>query len=187
MKYLIPNADDFGFTRDVNEGIVHAHRQGILTATTLMATGAAFDHAVVLARENRSLDVGVHLVLVGSQGFPDTVRAIVAGHAELIKQYGSYLSAYQNEYIHLTADVRERMRLELIAFHPKIDSVFERAMDNGETGPNLIVKNARLALICVLYQLSRLGSEQHQIDLHKTAEGLSEILIYGLASGRSVA
>ena len=77
MKYLIPNADDFGFTRDVNEGIVHAHRQGILTATTLMATGAAFDHAVVLARENRSLDVGVHLVLVGSQGFPDTVFQLI--------------------------------------------------------------------------------------------------------------
>ena len=77
MKYLIPNADDFGFTRDVNEGIIHAHRQGILTATTLMATGAAFDHAVMLARENRSLDVGVHLVLVGSAGFPATVFQLI--------------------------------------------------------------------------------------------------------------
>ncbi len=77
MKYLIPNADDFGFTRDVNDGILHAHLQGILTATTLMATGAAFDHAVVLARENRSLDVGVHLVLVGSDGFPPTVGQLM--------------------------------------------------------------------------------------------------------------
>jgi predicted glycoside hydrolase/deacetylase ChbG (UPF0249 family) len=77
LKYLIPNADDFGFTRDVNEGIIHGHRQGILTATTLMATGAAFDHAVALARENRSLDVGVHLVLVGSQGYPDTVLQLI--------------------------------------------------------------------------------------------------------------
>ena len=78
MKYLITNADDFGFTRDVNEGIVHAHRQGILTATTLMATGAAFDHAVGLARENPDLDVGVHLVLVGSEGYPATVARLVA-------------------------------------------------------------------------------------------------------------
>ena len=77
MKYLIPNADDFGFTRDVNEGIIHAHRQGILTAATLMATGAAFDHAVMLAREDRSLDVGVHLVLVGSDGFPPTVARLI--------------------------------------------------------------------------------------------------------------
>ncbi|MDQ6760024.1 MAG: ChbG/HpnK family deacetylase [Acidobacteriota bacterium] len=76
MKQLIVNADDFGFTRDVNEGIVRAHREGILTATTLMATGAAFDHAVQLARENPSLDVGCHLVLVGSPGFPDTVAQL---------------------------------------------------------------------------------------------------------------
>ena len=77
MKYLIPNADDFGYTRDVNEGIIHAHRQGILTATTLMATGAAFDHAVELALQNPSLDVGVHLVLVGSDGFPPTVAGLI--------------------------------------------------------------------------------------------------------------
>jgi predicted glycoside hydrolase/deacetylase ChbG (UPF0249 family) len=78
LKYLISNADDFGFTRDVNEGIIHAHRQGILTATTLMATGAAFEHAVALARENPGLDVGVHLVLVGSDGFPPTVARLIA-------------------------------------------------------------------------------------------------------------
>jgi chitin disaccharide deacetylase len=78
LKYLIPNADDFGYTRDVNDGIIHAHRQGILTATTVMATGAAFDHAVTLARENPGLDVGVHLVLVGSDGFPPTVARLMA-------------------------------------------------------------------------------------------------------------
>jgi len=78
LKYLIPNADDFGYTRDVNDGIIHAHRQGILTAATLMATGAAFDHAVALARENPGLDVGVHLVLVGGGGFPPTVARLTA-------------------------------------------------------------------------------------------------------------
>lgn len=132
----------------------------------------------------KGLSSNIDHAITSNQSLPDTVRAIVRGHAQLIKQYGSYLSAYQNEYIHLAADVRERMRLELIGFHRKIDNVFKRAMDNGETSSNLDVKNARLALICVLYQLSRLGSEQHQIDLTKTAEGLSEILIYGLAAGR---
>jgi len=77
LKYLITNADDFGFTRDVNEGIVHAHRHGILTATTLMATGVEFDHAVDLARRNPRLDIGVHLVLVGSPGYPATTAALV--------------------------------------------------------------------------------------------------------------
>jgi predicted glycoside hydrolase/deacetylase ChbG (UPF0249 family) len=82
LKFLITNADDFGYTRDVNDGIIHAHRQGILTATTLMATGPEFDHAVALARENRSLDVGVHLVLVDGNGFPPTLAEFL-GQAAL--------------------------------------------------------------------------------------------------------
>lgn len=93
MKYLVTNADDFGFTRDVNEGIVHAHRCGILTATTLMATGAAFDHAVELARENPGLDVGVHLVLVGSEGYPSTLpRLLAAVAARRIRVYDALVS-----------------------------------------------------------------------------------------------
>jgi len=64
-KQLVVNADDFGFTPDVNQGIVDAHLRGILTATTLMANGAAFDDAVRLARETPTLDIGCHLVLVG--------------------------------------------------------------------------------------------------------------------------
>ena len=63
-KLLVVNADDFGFTRDVNAGIAEGHRDGILTATTLMANGAAFEDAIRLARENPRLDVGCHLVLV---------------------------------------------------------------------------------------------------------------------------
>ena len=64
MIRLIVNADDFGWTRDVNEGIVYAHRNGILTATTMMAGGTEFEHAVRLARETTSLDVGCHLTLL---------------------------------------------------------------------------------------------------------------------------
>jgi predicted glycoside hydrolase/deacetylase ChbG (UPF0249 family) len=99
LKYLVVNADDFGFTRDVNEGIVHAHRQGILTATTLMATGAAFGHAVELTRENPELDVGVHLVLVGSPGYPATVPRLLVSlgsiriYDELARQVGKILDA----------------------------------------------------------------------------------------------
>ena len=63
-KQLVINADDFGFTTDVNAGIVEAHRNGVLTSTTLMANGDAFDDAVRLALETPTLDVGCHLVMV---------------------------------------------------------------------------------------------------------------------------
>ena len=86
-KQLVVNADDFGFTPDVNAGIVEAHRDGILTATTLMANGDAFEDAVRLARETPTLDVGCHLVLIGGrslvtkQAFPATVTQLVAALA----------------------------------------------------------------------------------------------------------
>jgi predicted glycoside hydrolase/deacetylase ChbG (UPF0249 family) len=62
--YLTINADDFGFARDVNAGIVEAHREGVLTSTTLMANGDAFEDAVNLAGDTPTLDMGCHLVLV---------------------------------------------------------------------------------------------------------------------------
>jgi predicted glycoside hydrolase/deacetylase ChbG (UPF0249 family) len=82
---LIVNADDFGFTRDVNAGIIEAHRAGILTATTLMANGDAFDDAVALARETPSLDVGCHLVLVQGRSVYDPSRALPATIAGLLR------------------------------------------------------------------------------------------------------
>ncbi|HXJ16101.1 MAG TPA: ChbG/HpnK family deacetylase, partial [Candidatus Polarisedimenticolia bacterium] len=67
MKELIVNADDFGLTRGVNEGIVRASQEGILTSATLMANGPAFEDAVDRARQCPRLGVGCHLALVGGR------------------------------------------------------------------------------------------------------------------------
>ena len=87
MIRLAVNADDFGLTRDVNDGIAAAHREGILTSTTLMANGPAFDHAVELARRNPTLDIGCHLTLIGGEALtggalPDSVPALLAALAQ---------------------------------------------------------------------------------------------------------
>jgi predicted glycoside hydrolase/deacetylase ChbG (UPF0249 family) len=60
---LIVNADDFGYAEAVNRGVAEAFDRGIVTSTSIMATGAAFEHAVDLARSRPKLAVGVHLVL----------------------------------------------------------------------------------------------------------------------------
>jgi chitin disaccharide deacetylase len=67
-KRLIVNADDFGMTEGVNRGILESHRHGIVTSTTLLATGAAFESAVAAGREHPRLGIGVHLNL--SEGRP---------------------------------------------------------------------------------------------------------------------
>jgi predicted glycoside hydrolase/deacetylase ChbG (UPF0249 family) len=84
MKRLIVNADDFGFTNDVNLGIIEAHHRGILTAATLMATGGAFHQAVILAKESPELDVGLHLTLIGTRSLSNPARALPGTTRELI-------------------------------------------------------------------------------------------------------
>lgn len=86
MRSLVVNADDFGFTRDVNQGILQAHNQGILTATTLMANGAAFADAVQLAHAHPSLDIGVHLQMVQGECISCPGRALPASIASLLAE-----------------------------------------------------------------------------------------------------
>lgn len=87
MKRLIVNADDFGFTPDVNAGIIEAHVHGILTSTTLMANGDAFDDAIKLASKTPTLDIGCHLALVQGrlvstgEPLPQTIRELLTALA----------------------------------------------------------------------------------------------------------
>jgi hopanoid biosynthesis associated protein HpnK len=67
-RRLIVSGDDFGAAHEVNAGVVRAHRDGILTSTSLMVTGAAAAEAVALVRTSPRLAVGLHLVL--AQGRP---------------------------------------------------------------------------------------------------------------------
>ncbi len=64
MKKLIITGDDFGLAEPVNEAIVEAHRNGILTAASLMMGASAASDAVERARAVPSLKVGLHLVVV---------------------------------------------------------------------------------------------------------------------------
>jgi predicted glycoside hydrolase/deacetylase ChbG (UPF0249 family) len=107
LKQLIINADDFGFTCDVNAGIVEAHRQGVLTSTTLMANGEAFDDAVRLAKETPSLDIGCHLVLV--QG-----RSLVTGQEFPQKLSQIYLSLAKGQ-VHVYDELRAQIEKILAA------------------------------------------------------------------------
>jgi chitin disaccharide deacetylase len=100
---LIVNADDFGWTRDVNDGIVHVHKNGILTAATLMAGGAAFDHAVALARKTPSLDIGVHLTLLQTTSVL-TGKPLPTDVAALLR---AVISRRMDVYGELAAQVRK--------------------------------------------------------------------------------
>ena len=62
-KRLITNADDFGWSRGITDGILLAHREGVITSTTLMANQPASEYALEQARQVPKLGVGIHLRL----------------------------------------------------------------------------------------------------------------------------
>ena len=107
MKQLILNADDFGLTRGVNEGIIRAHQEGILTSTTLMASGVAFDQAVELAKQNPKLGVGCHLVLVGGKAVapPEEIPSLVDQNGRFRESLGSFVA-------HLSSRTIRRSEIE---------------------------------------------------------------------------
>lgn len=83
MKLII-NADDFGFNRGINWGIIDAHKLGILTSTTMMVTMPGTDHAVQLKKAYPSLAVGLHLNI--SLGKPLTNgKSLIGKDGKLIK------------------------------------------------------------------------------------------------------
>lgn len=117
MKNLVLNADDFGLTLGVNEGIIRAHREGILTSTTLMANAPAFEDAVRRAHENSSLGVGVHLVLIG--GPPVASRAEVAS---LLDSEGQLPQSLPNFVARVTSGAIRQEHIEK-ELHAQIEKV----------------------------------------------------------------
>ena len=83
MRRLIVNADDFGFTAGVNRAIVEAHTHGIVTSSTLMANGRAFEDAVRLAKSVPRLSVGCHVVLIDGEPVLDAklLPSITSAHS----------------------------------------------------------------------------------------------------------
>lgn len=63
MRTLIVNADDFGLSPGVNDGVLQAHVQGIVTSASLMVRRRATVHAVGAASEFPRLSLGLHVDL----------------------------------------------------------------------------------------------------------------------------
>ncbi len=79
---LIINADDFGFSTGITDGILESHRAGILTSTTLMATMPDALRAAALARECPDLGVGIHLCLTQGTACAGGLRALTDAHGQ---------------------------------------------------------------------------------------------------------
>jgi len=111
-RRLIVNADDFGLSHSVNEAVIHAHRDGVLTAASLMVNGPGWDEALKLAKENPGLGVGLHLtLLVGRSALPpEKIPGLVNSRGEFSN---SPVSVGMNYFF--KRSLREQLRAEIHA------------------------------------------------------------------------
>jgi predicted glycoside hydrolase/deacetylase ChbG (UPF0249 family) len=81
-RRLIVNADDFGLTKGVSEGILSAHRHGIVTSTTALVTSRIDGDLVARARDS-GLGVGLHVNL--------TLGRPLTGGVSLVDESGRFV------------------------------------------------------------------------------------------------
>ena len=106
MRALIVTADDVGLHPGMTEGAIRAHREGIVTACSIVANGVAFDDAVERLRDVPALEVGVHLALVEE-------RPLTA--MRFPKKYTSFVPLYLARVISIVAIERElRAQIERV-------------------------------------------------------------------------
>jgi chitin disaccharide deacetylase len=82
MINLIINADDFGYSRGVNHGIIDSHVYGIVNSTTMMLNMPGADHAIEMAKNHPQLRVGIHLVLTCGNPVTENVPSLVNENGE---------------------------------------------------------------------------------------------------------
>jgi chitin disaccharide deacetylase len=111
MKRLIINADDFGRARGINRGVLRAHREGIVTATTLMVGAPASEDAGRAAQDAPSLDVGVHLVLTYGRPVsdPSSVPSLVERDGSFPRRPDAFLGTGRADRDEALAEYRAQL------------------------------------------------------------------------------
>jgi hopanoid biosynthesis associated protein HpnK len=115
-RRLIVNADDFGRSHSINEAVIRAHREGILTTASLMVNESPCAEAVELAKQNPKLGVGLHLtLLMGRSALPPSE---IPG---LVNEQGEFLNdpvkvGFRYFFLPLVTQLRLEIRAQFARF-----------------------------------------------------------------------
>ena len=122
-KRLIINADDFGLSHGITDGILLTHRKGLLTSTSLMVNQPATEYAIRRAPEVPDLSIGIHLNL--TEGKPvlagEEVRTLVNLAGEFIgpAEMGSRLLRWEASPGEIEAEFRAQIgRMKSLGIEP---------------------------------------------------------------------
>ena len=111
-RRLVVNADDFGRSASINQAVIRAHREGVLTTASLMVNEPAREEAVALARANPRLGVGLHLTLLC--GRAALSRAAIPGLADSEGKFSEHPAGAGFRY-YFRRELRGQLRAEIHA------------------------------------------------------------------------
>jgi chitin disaccharide deacetylase len=109
---LIVTADDFGLSPQVNDAVERAHREGILSAASLMVGAPSSEDAIRRARNLPALGVGLHVTLLdGRSVLPrDKIPGLVGRDGRFFSNPASF-----GTKLYFSSDIRRQARAEIEA------------------------------------------------------------------------
>jgi len=115
-KYLVINADDFGYAQGVNQGIIAAYDRGVVLSTSLMVDMPLAVDAATQARRLPGLGVGLHFTATDQAGPLLDLFDIAAVEQELLRQYQRCTELLGHPPTHLDSHHHVHLRKELKPF-----------------------------------------------------------------------
>jgi predicted glycoside hydrolase/deacetylase ChbG (UPF0249 family) len=106
-KQLIVNADDYGRSPGVSRGILQAHREGIVTSTTVMINQPGLEPQLEEALACPELGIGLHLVFSAWRPLlpPDAVPGLVNEQGAFLDQHTLWARAEEIPVDQLRAEL----------------------------------------------------------------------------------
>jgi len=112
-KYLIVNADDFGYATGVNRGIIAAHEHGVVSSTSLMVNMPMATEAVTLAKIHPALGVGLHFAVTNDGGAIIDLSDLAMVEQEFKRQYEQFCELLGHPPTHIDSHHHVHLRKEL--------------------------------------------------------------------------
>jgi predicted glycoside hydrolase/deacetylase ChbG (UPF0249 family) len=112
MRFVF-NADDFGLSKGVNEGILHCYQSGAITSASLMTNTLFFEDAVALIHQHGLPNNGLHVNLT-------EFKSILTSHKTIVDGQGNFMR-----------NIADSKQIDYTEVYAEIEAQYQKALSNG--------------------------------------------------------